>query len=83
MYVGSWSVPTDKAMALSMFEKAGEQGLPEAQYNAGLMYREKYLDAKRAWEKEDEKRYRSEALKWLQMAADQGYRDALDALWDL
>ena len=65
-------VPVNKQKAIECWKKAGELGLPEAQFIVGCIY-EGGLDVDQDM---------AEAEKWFRKAAEQGYEPAIEALKD-
>ena len=59
-------VPEDHAEAIKWYRKAADQGVPQAEYNLGLMYARGQAVAKD----------NVEALKWLRKAAEHGCAEA-------
>lgn len=80
-YIGGDATPKNIEKAVKLFKKAAEKGVPEAQYNLGVIYAngsEEGVEQENDFQsfiKKDEK----EALKWFYQAASNGYGPAKEA----
>jgi TPR repeat protein len=73
MYLKGQGIEQNYAKALSLFQKAAENGMAAAQFVAALMY------SRGDGVKQDY----VEAAKWLEKAAQQGHQQSIDLLREL
>ena len=82
MYNHSRGVERDEQEAVVWYRKAAEQGLPEAQYNLGVMYRQgrgvELIDSVTGASMAEHNK--SQALFWYHRAGENGYKDAWNAI---
>ena len=82
MYNHSRGVDKDEFEAVTWYRRAAEQGLPEAQYNLGVMYRQgRGVDLVDVATGECLERHNKvQALRWYRRAGQNGYEDAWAAI---
>lgn len=85
-YIGGPVTPKNIEKAVKLFKKAAEKGVPEAQYNLGVIYANGRQTEEYTKDSEDKNEFEDfvrkdekEALKWFYQAATNGYGPAKEA----